>query len=110
MKKISTRIDGSGKQWDNYKVGDTKIQTCTSKKGDKAVSFAVECTNYAIEVGYKNWSLLAKDMKAEDLEKGICWNCNHIESSLIKVCVECGRKGTSLTGEFKIRNSRVYHG
>lgn len=79
-------------------------------EGDKAVSFAVECTNYAIEVGYKNWSLLAKDMKAEDLEKGICWNCNHIDSSLIKVCVECGRKCTSLTGEFKIRNSRVYHG
>ena len=37
MKKTSTRIDKSGKQWDNYKVGDVNIQTCTSKKGDIAV-------------------------------------------------------------------------
>lgn len=37
MKKIKTTIDASGKQWDNYKVGDTKIQTCTSKSGDVAV-------------------------------------------------------------------------
>lgn len=37
MKKTSSRIDSTGQQWDNYKAGDTRIQTCTSKKGDVAV-------------------------------------------------------------------------
>lgn len=78
-----------------------------AQQGDKPISFAAECNTYAIECGYKNWSSLAEDMKKEDKDNGICWNCNDIDDSLIRVCTECGRKGTDKSGKFTIRNSRV---
>lgn len=81
-----------------------------TQQGDKPISFATECNIYAIEIGYKNWRLLAEDMKKEDKENNICWNCNDIDDSLIRVCTECGRKGTDTSGKFTIRNSRVSAG
>lgn len=97
-----------------YREALNEVSSRVSKKrseslqGDKPISFAAECNTYAIDLGYKNWRLLAEDMKKEDSEKGVCWNCSDLPDNAIRVCVECGRKGTDTSGKFTIRNSRVY--
>lgn len=83
-----------------------RVSDLRLKDKSKVVSFAAECNNYAAELGFKKWNLLAKEFKEEDAAKGICWNCADLDDSIIRVCVECGRKGNSKSDEFKIRHTK----
>lgn len=69
-------------------------------------SFAKECNNYAVELGFVKWGFLAEEFKKEDEKNGICWNCSHIANEQIRTCNVCGRQGHSKSASYTFNYSR----